>query len=388
MPLPAPDRPRRRDRRGRAATALLLLLGVLTACSSSGTAARGPSAPGLSSTGTPGVSAPSAGPATTGPAAGPTSGPGSPPGPPSAAATAPRPAATTAGAVPSPVAPPTTRPAARPVTAAGTTTETVASAGLRRSYVLYRPRTAPASGAPVVIVLHGAGASPAKIRSLTRFDRVGDERGWLVAYPESQPSPTHWQEGCCDTFDRGSEDVAFVSDLVDDLVAQGADPRRVYLVGFSSGGLLAYRSACLLSGRLTAIGSVGGTQRMPTSGCHPSRPVSVIEVHGTEDYYDGTCGNRTQTNKGCSPGSGNYSPTVQDLNAEWRGHDGCPAPSSRTVGRVTTLRAGPCSGGTGVTLVSVAGGKHCWQGGNGAPSACQVLDATATIAAFLAGKQS
>lgn len=268
-----------------------------------------------------------------------------------------------------------------------TTTQTVSSGASTRTYLLHRPASAPVGRTvPAVVVLHGAGASAAKIRSLTRFDAVGDTRGWLVAYPEAQPNPDHWQEGCCGTFELGPQDVLFMSDLVDALVRQGADPRQVYIAGFSSGGLLAYRLACQLSGKITAVASVSGTQRVPLEVCRPSRPVSLIEIHGTADYYQGTCGNRTQTNDSCVRGTGNYSPGVQELNAEWRTRNGCAAPRVATAGKVTTSVAGGCAQGTAVELVTVTGGGHCWQGGVGQPTACQQVDATSTIAAFFAGR--
>lgn len=279
--------------------------------------------------------------------------------------------------------------AAAPRSSGTTTTRTISSGGMTRSYLLHRPAAA-AGGSPVpaVIVLHGAGASAAKIRSLTRFDAVGDSRGWLVAYPEAQAGPDHWQQGCCDTFNTGPHDVLFMSDLIDSLVQQGADPHRIYIAGFSSGGLLAYRLGCQLTSKIAAIASVSGTQRVPLEVCQPSRPLSLIEVHGTKDYYEGTCGNRTQTNDGCVRGTGNYSPGVEALTAEWRQHNSCPPPRSTTSGAVTTTSANGCSNGTSVELVSVAGGGHCWQGGVGQYGACRLVDATATIAAFLAGRSA
>jgi polyhydroxybutyrate depolymerase len=51
---------------------------------------------------------------------------------------------------------------------------------------------------------------------------------------------------------------------------------------------MAYRLACELSTRITAIASVSGT--MLFDACHPARPVSILEMHGTNDSnvpYDG-----------------------------------------------------------------------------------------------------
>jgi poly(3-hydroxybutyrate) depolymerase len=55
----------------------------------------------------------------------------------------------------------------------------------------------------------------------------------------------------------------------------------VWVVGHSNGGMMAYRLACELSTRVTAIGVAAGALVIDT--CAPVRPVSALHVHGELD---------------------------------------------------------------------------------------------------------
>ncbi len=69
------------------------------------------------------------------------------------------------------------------------------------------------------------------------------------------------------------------------------DPARVFAVGVSAGGMMAYRLGCELSGRVTGVGAVAGA--MILDDCRPTRPLSVIEIHGTADQLVPYEGGRT-----------------------------------------------------------------------------------------------
>src|SRR6476646_5993279 len=69
----------------------------------------------------------------------------------------------------------------------GTLTKgTIAVAGLTRTYSPYVPRDLE-KGAPLVVVMHGAGENGARIRTETgyAFERLADEHGFAVVYPNA-----------------------------------------------------------------------------------------------------------------------------------------------------------------------------------------------------------
>lgn len=68
------------------------------------------------------------------------------------------------------------------------------------------------------------------------------------------------------------------------------DPDRIYVFGHSNGGFMAYWLACELSDEVTAIAVLAGSDYPTDADCQPSRPVSVLHLHGDDDelvFYEG-----------------------------------------------------------------------------------------------------
>ncbi len=154
----------------------------------------------------------------------------------------------------------------------------------------------------------------------------------------------------------------------------------MFLVGVSNGAMLAYVYACDHADRVTAVGSVAGS--MLVASCHPSRAVSVIEVHGTEDplvpYQGG------QIAPGVAAISNDY-PSTPALAQAWADLDGCPSPTMPPpVGPVMTTTWVGCRNGSAVSLVSIIGGGHVWFA-PGLGTADGSIDATQVIWQFFSG---
>ena len=246
--------------------------------------------------------------------------------------------------------------------------QTIESGGVTRSYLLYQPANLPSGEVPLVIGLHGAGpgGGPLPFENGNGFDQLADQDGFIVAYPAAlgtTPSTgALWHMGCCDATQNSSDDVEFINALIDHLVATAnVDSRRVYVIGFSVGAAMAYRMGCE-SDKVAGVGSVGGWERLSVA-CHPSHPVSVYEIHGTADSYNGSCGEGTTSNEDCLDGFGTpgYSPSVHQVNEQWRAADQCPATATTQVlGAVTRETWEPCGGSSGVRLDTIQNGGHCW----------------------------
>jgi polyhydroxybutyrate depolymerase len=165
-----------------------------------------------------------------------------------------------------------------------------------------------------MVVFHSGNGSASRIEELSRLNTFAEPLGFLVAYPESVTGD--WAEGCdCSKADlQAVNDTGLVWTLIDTLAAEcRIDRRRVYAVGYSAGGLFVYRLACELSDMIAGVASVAGPMSEPLSvKCRPSRPVSVLLIHGTEDevlsYFGGGEGPftitrpvRTAPRSACSP---------------------------------------------------------------------------------------
>ena len=148
------------------------------------------------------------------------------------------------------------------------------------------------------------------------------------------------------------------------LVAR-VDPGRarpVYLVGYSNGGRLAYTVAC---NDPTLVDGFAIVDAMPLSGCTLSRPITVLQVDGTDDpavpYQPG------------DPGS--ESPPATTQVERLRVLDGCPAaPATVSAGSLTVDTWSGCAGGVRLGFATYHGGTHRWPAGDAAtPGAGPVI---------------
>lgn len=253
--------------------------------------------------------------------------------------------------------------------------------GLSRSYRLYVPlsvdRTTPA---PLVIMLAGVGNTGESLVEATRFDRVAEREGLVVAYPEGVNQT--WNAGycCLGRATSGPDDVHFLSQLIDDVAAHDRiDTARVYAVGVSAGAMMAYKLACEQSGRIAGVGSVAGA--MVLDACTPAQPVSVIEIHGTADDLVPYGGGKT------AGGATQPSPPTVAVAQRWAQLDRCPGqPATTSQGVVSTSTWAGCASGTGVELVTIDGGGHTWYA-DGLGPVSGAVDATDQIWTFLSSSR-
>ena len=140
-----------------------------------------------------------------------------------------------------------------------------------RIAVVHHPATARA-GAPLVVVLHGAGGAGADMQANLGWDALADREGLVVAYPDGLDHT--WNAGACcgRARDRRVDDVGFLDALV--AAVRGADGiGPVYAVGFSNGAMMTYAWACARPGRArrdrAGRGRAGG--RLPRAGAADRR---------------------------------------------------------------------------------------------------------------------
>lgn len=237
-------------------------------------------------------------------------------------------------------------------------------AGLReRAYYLQVPTTGPAGGRALVLVLHGRYQTPSAVMEFSGMEQLARERGFVVAFPSALGGG--WNAGtCCAGGVRDQvPDVDFLDRVIADVRRRTpVDPRRVFVAGFSNGGMMAYRYACERSGLVAGIGVVAGAQSAtaaygtpehPTQ-CRPARPVSLLHVHGAQDALVPYAG-------GVVPGSPEaaVAPVRAGL-AQFAAAGRCGPATTRTVGRATHLEHQGCSAAGVTKLVKIEGLAHSW----------------------------
>ncbi len=234
-------------------------------------------------------------------------------------------------------------------------------AGGKRGFRVFVPTSyRPGTPMPLVLMFHGVVSDPVKIQNKLSFmNDVAEREGFIVVWPEGKGRIHAWNAGnCCGTaMEVDLDDVKFVrnlTDLIDDQLC--VDHDRVHAAGMSNGGIFTLRLACEMSDRLASVGLVAGTDT--ELDCAPSSPVSVLQIHGTDDLivpYNGGLG--------CGIFQIDF-PSIATAQSAWAERLGCmgaPEPWQSTSDTECTLRA-DCPAGVDLGLCTVAGGGHQWPG--------------------------
>jgi polyhydroxybutyrate depolymerase len=241
----------------------------------------------------------------------------------------------------------------------GNATGALMFAGLQRTYQVYVPAGLD-HPAGLVINLHGAGATGSDQAALTNYNAVADAHGFVVAYPDGIDFSWADGRGASIPDRQGVDDVGFLVALVDQLSRDYViAPGRAFATGMSAGAFMATRLACERADVFSAIAPVAGTLGTAFP-CAPSRPVSVLAVHGTADpvvpFSGGTMVGR---------GGASDIAAAPAIAQRWRELDGCPGAPVEDVlaGAVHRITAAGCGDGTEVVFVQVDGGGHTWPAG-------------------------
>ena len=256
--------------------------------------------------------------------------------------------------------------------------------GVSRTYLVRTPAVAnPERPLPVLVMLHGAGGDGARAEVATGFTADGDLDDFIVVYPYGTqaadvPGELSWNAGaCCGVPQREQrDDVGFISAMLDEVIAQHpVDESRIYLAGFSNGGMLTYRLSCELGERFAAIAVVAGALNVTV--CEAPVPMSVLIIHGTADltvpYIGGETNERTAARFGQWDNV-----SVADSAAFWRDRDGCEdLPVTTVEGTASTDDYQGCADERTLEVITIDDGTHSWP-----REETQGFDASAKILSF------
>ena len=247
--------------------------------------------------------------------------------------------------------------------------------GQNRDYRFYVPPTYTGNTAvPLVFNLHGLTSDAFQQELYSGMNSVADTAGFIVCYPDGLNNS--WNSGFSAPYWGGIDDVGFISVLIDTLSAQfNIDPARVFSCGMSNGGFMSFRLACELEDRIAAIASVTGTMTtLQTDNCVPTRPMPVLQIHGTLDAVVSYPGNTISLG-------------VDSVINYWRTANACTAPVvtynfpdiSFEGSTVESFTYGGCTDGVEVIHYRVENGGHTWPGAFPIPAGITNQDIDASV---------
>jgi polyhydroxybutyrate depolymerase len=263
-----------------------------------------------------------------------------------------------------------------------TTIETIVAGGVERVFRLHVPANYEKNDATALVLnFHGYGATAESQEAYTRAVELSEVGGFVTASLQGLGDPARWH--VWGPQEQDPDDFAFVREVVDRLKSSlCVDSNRIFAMGMSNGGAMAFAVACELPETFAAVGAVAASP-FPRGNCQGEQPIPVIALHGTADIFvpfDTPTSNRP----GISSGS------VRQNIRDWAEHNGCDLEShSYAVTedvRIETYKG--CKDGADVNLYIVEGGGHTWPGSNpGTPllgRATMSIDATALMWDFFA----
>ena len=161
-------------------------------------------------------------------------------------------------------------------------------AGNYRSFHFNKPENGTA-GFSLVFVLHGSGGNGKGVRNgAMSLEKIADREKVIVVYPDGYKR--YWNE--CRKAATSQANVENIDEnaFFDGMISYfhqkyKIDPKRVFVVGTSGGGHMAYKLALTMPDKFRAITAVIAS--LPTDSnmdCAPlGKPMSVLIINGTND---------------------------------------------------------------------------------------------------------
>jgi len=138
---------------------------------------------------------------------------------------------------------------------------------------------------PLLLAFHSRTTNAQELlRSTSIGDFVNDMGFVLATIDGSVHEYSSWNAGTCCTpaTDFKEDDVELSSLIIDSISSMySIDPNRIWALGHSNGGMMSYRLACDLSDKISGVAMVGGA--LMDDSCNPSKPVSLLHIHGDND---------------------------------------------------------------------------------------------------------
>ncbi len=143
-----------------------------------------------------------------------------------------------------------------------------------RTIYFYAPSDLKAKS-PLLLSCHGMNQDPNYQQENTHWEAVADTAGFVVVYPNGGTGMSTWDIS-------GDSDTKWIVQIIDKMAQDyDIDTKRVYLSGFSMGGMLTYNAMSKIADKIAAFAPTSGTNVMGASKAQ--RPVPIIHPHGTSD---------------------------------------------------------------------------------------------------------
>ncbi|MFW5703404.1 MAG: alpha/beta hydrolase family esterase [Patescibacteria group bacterium] len=234
-----------------------------------------------------------------------------------------------------------------------------------RNYLLKAPSEL-LEPATLIVVIHGYGGN-ARSMITSGLEQMVDEEGILLVAPEGLQSSWNAYICCGWAQKEGIDDTGFIAALINELTAE-YELDRVFVTGFSNGGMMSFHTAAEYPELATAIapvaGSIGGSSPsvpdlvVPQTSVDTTINIPAYIIHGTGDNivpYDGSISPIDSIRFTSAPDSAQW----------WAEQNGCSIHRGRNGVESSkeasdTIHTFECPDGAEVLLHTIPDGSHTW----------------------------
>lgn len=205
--------------------------------------------------------------------------------------------------------------------------------GSSRNMMVYAPSNIE-KDRPLIIQMHGMNQDAKYQHDAAKWEEIADTARFVVVFPNGENKA--WDIS-------GDKDVNFLKAIINEMNTKyGIDKKRVYVSGFSMGGMMSYHAANKMGDMIAAIAPCSGG-----GGASTSRPMPIIHTHGTADDVV------------------NYNSTANTVK-NWVSYEKCNTNSTKysqyPVGRTSSQASlevwTGCQGGSEIRLLTISGKGH------------------------------
>ncbi|WP_405340837.1 carbohydrate binding domain-containing protein [Fibrobacter sp.] len=206
--------------------------------------------------------------------------------------------------------------------------------GANRSMLVYAP-SGIEKNRPLIIQMHGMNQDAPYQQNAAKWESIADTARFVVVFPNGENKA--WDIS-------GDKDINFLKAIINNMYEKyGIDKKRVYVSGFSMGGMMSYHAANKMGDMIAAIAPVSGGGS-PNS---PKRAMPIMHTHGTTDDVV------------------NYNNTVNTVKS-WVSAQKCssssqkikPYPATRSGSAASLEIWSGCNDGVEVRLMTIEGKGH------------------------------
>ncbi|QQR91121.1 MAG: prolyl oligopeptidase family serine peptidase [Myxococcales bacterium] len=142
---------------------------------------------------------------------------------------------------------------------------------------------------PLLLLLHGLTDTAENIDDHFAYGAEAEAYGFIMIAPQGSQDSNGFQfwnatDECCNLSGKKVDDVAYLSSVIEEAKSNYTiDASRIYIVGHSNGGFMAYRMVCELQNTFAAVVSYAGASFSDPSQCAYPDAIHALHIHGDQD---------------------------------------------------------------------------------------------------------